>query len=121
MKKNSKFLYIIGGIFIAVISFSLGADSAERDRYTYNDLTDDQFIRYRIQNAIQNNHKKKVIDFESTDVQFLSGKTFKLSGVVVFEGILNNKIKKDFECIATGNINETNPSEVFKINLYQEK
>ena len=120
MKGISKILNIIGILAIIMLIFLFANDRIKGQEYEY-DLGDNQFVKYSIENAIKKNHKKKIVEFGVTEVQHLSGKTFKLNGIVVFEGLLNNKIKEEFECIATGMIWESNPSDTYRINMYREK
>lgn len=119
MKRLLKLLNIAGILAIIALVLLFANNRIKGQEYEY-ELRDNQFVKFSIQNAIKKNHKKKIVDFGATEVQYLSGKTFKLNGIVIFEGLLNNKIKEEFECIATGITWESNPSDTYRINMYQE-
>ena len=116
----SRILNIVGVLAIISLMILIASDRFKGDDYQYK-LSHDRFVKYSIQNAIKESHKNKVVDFGVTEVQHLSGKTFMLSGTVMFEGVFNNKIQQNFECIATGRIWESNPSGSYDVNIFIEK
>ncbi len=112
-------LSIIGILSILLLSYLFVTKRIKGQEYNY-DITHDEFVEYRIKEAITQKLDKKVRGFKSLDLEYLSGKTFKLTGKIVYEGLLMNKIENRFECIATGDIEEVNPSSPFKINMFED-
>lgn len=88
--------------------------------YTF-DSSHEYFITEGIKDKLKATHKKKVIDFGATEVEHLSGKTFKLYGTIFLDGAFSSKIEEKFECIATARNEGTNIFGHFTINSYEEK
>ncbi len=109
------------GVFALIILIVLIANERIKwNEYEY-DYSHNSFIEYHILSEIKERHQGIVLDFENIEIQHLSGKTFKVTGKIILEGVLTNKISKNFECVATGWMWETNPAGNYSINLYYQK
>jgi hypothetical protein len=122
MKKILIVINIIGIISIASLIILFSTDNVRfvDPEYSY-EINHDEFVKFSIKNSIESKIEYKIIAFNDLNLDFLSGKTFKLTGEIVYESVIGTKIRRDFVCIATGFTFETNPSDSYTIDYYYEK